>query len=317
MPQWVIQPKEGIMALWNKWFGFAQDEVFEEGMAAYDRGDFDKAIEAFEGCIENSSDPNEVRLSRFYFAQSSAEMGHELMRSGDPYGALGCYQQALKLYPKYPDLNLAIAKAYRELGDGFKQSQHVAQALESNPRYVDAILFEGITWYETGRTEEGLARINHACQLDPHINVEAYQRALECHASGDQAGTIKYLMQMCCTSSADAMLHLRVGDSFLRDRDYEAAIEEYRKALEAAPDHSNAHCRLGTALLAADRASESVGHLNAAVRLNPGNAEAHAQLGLAYEALQQKREAGREFLQVLKLNPDHPVASRYKNAYAL
>jgi tetratricopeptide (TPR) repeat protein len=305
------------MALWNKWFGFAHDEVFEEGMAAFDRADFEHAIEAFDSCIENSSDPDEVRLSRFYFAQANAELGHERMRAGDPFGAVTCYQQALRLYPKYPDLNLAMSKAYRELGDSQRQCHYVAQALESNPRFVDAILFEGITWYETGRTEEGLARINHACQLDPHINVEHYQRALEHHAAGDRAGTIRHLIAMCCSSSADAALHLRVADSFFRDKAYDSAIEEYRKALEAAPDHSDAHCRLGTALLATNRASEAVGHLDAAIRLNPGNAEAHAQLGLAYEALQQKREAGREFLQVLKLNPDHPLATRYKNAYAL
>ncbi len=305
------------MALWNKWFGFAQDEVFEEGMAAYDRGDFEKAIEAFEGCIENSSDPNEVRLSRFYFAQASADQGKDLMRSGDPYGAVQSYKQALRLYPKYPDFNLSIAEAYREIGDQVQQSSHVARALESNPRYVDAILFEGITWYETGRTEEGLARINHARRLDPHINVDSYQRALECHAKGDRAGTIKHLLETCCTSSAEATLCLRVGDSFLRDKNYDSAINEYRKALDAAPDHSNAHCRLGTALLASNRFGEAVGHLDAAIRLNPGNAEAHAHLGLAYEALQQKREAGREFLQVLKLSPDHPMASRYQKAYAL
>jgi tetratricopeptide (TPR) repeat protein len=285
-------------------------------MAAYDRADFEHAIEAFDSCIENSSDSDELRLSRFYFAQANAELGHERMRAGDAYGAVTCYQKALRFYPKYPDLNLSIAKAYREIGDVQKQSHYVAQSLESNPRFVDAILFEGITWYEMGRMEDGLARINHACQLDPHISVEAYQQALEHHAAGDRAGAIKNLLAMCCTSSPDAMLHLRVGDSFFRDKAYETAIEEYRRALDAAPDHSDAHCRLGTALLAARRPAEAVGHLNAAIRLNPGNAEAHAQLGLAYEALEKKKEAGREFQQVLRLNPDHPLAARY-NAYAL
>jgi tetratricopeptide (TPR) repeat protein len=197
------------------------------------------------------------------------------------------------------------------------QCFYVAQALQANPRFVDAILFEGITWYEMGRREDGLARINHACQLDPLMCQEEYQRALQCHVEDDFSGTVRHLLNLCCTSSADASLHIRLGDSYSRVNDPARAVEEYQKAIAAAPDHAEAHWRLGKELIAVDRAHDAVEHLTLAIRLNPGNAEAHAQLGLAYEALQRNREASNEFQQVFKLNPDHPLALRFRRGYAV
>jgi tetratricopeptide (TPR) repeat protein len=309
------RPREGEMALWSKWFGFANDEVFDEGMAAYDRGDYEAAIDAFESCMEDGGHAREARLSRFYTAQSYAELGHECFRAGDAAGAIQCYEKALKFYPNFPDINLSMAKAYREIGARQMQDFYVAKALETNPRFVDAILFQGITWYECERYEEGLARVNYACQLDSLLNVEQYQRALEAHARGDRDGAVRLLLSMCCTSSMDALLHIRVGDSFMRDHAYEPAMEEYDKALAVAPDHADAHCRLGKALVALKRYDEAVMHLNSCLRLNPGNAEAHAQLALAYEGLHRTRDLGRELQELLNLAPDHPVAMKFQ-AYA-
>ncbi|HSI73638.1 MAG TPA: tetratricopeptide repeat protein [Fimbriimonas sp.] len=304
------------MALWNRWFGFANDEVFDEGMAAYDRGDYEQAIEAFESCIEECG-PREARLSKFYTAQSYAELGHECARAGDAAGAMRCYEKALRFYPNFPDLNLAMAKACRQLGARHLQDGHVARALESNPRFVDAILFQGITWYECGRHEEGLARVERACRLDPHMNMSQFRLAHEAHAKGDLQRAVELLLSMCCTSSLDAALHLRVGDSFMRDHAYEAAIDEYYKALAVAPDYADGHCRLGKALVTLKRYDEAVMHLNSCIRLNPGNAEAHAQLAIAYDGLQRSRDFGRELHELVALAPDHPVAMRYQTGYAV
>jgi protein O-GlcNAc transferase len=299
------------MKLLGKWFGFSKDEVFDEGMAAYDRGAYEDAIEAFKACINSDTDPSETRLARFYLAQSHAELGHERMRAGDPFSAIRAYESALELYPNYPDLNLATARAYRQLGALDKQAHYVERALEVNPRYVDAILFQGITWYESDKHDEGLARVNHACQVDPALSVERYQRALECHCNGDKEQALAQLISMASYASADANLHVRVGDTFVRDGKFKDAAGEYLKALKIVPDYCEAHCRLGKTLLALGKNDEALQHLERSVQLNGGNAEAHAQLGLAYKALRRESDARRAFSEALNLHPNHPVAIEY------
>jgi tetratricopeptide (TPR) repeat protein len=296
------------MSLLGKWFGFARDEVFDEGMAAFDRGAFEDAIDAFEECLHQDPEPNVTRLARFYLAESYAQLGQERLQDGNPLAALRHFEAALHHFPAFPDLNLCAARACREIGARQRAAVYVERALQSNGSYVEAILLDAVLRYEDGRADEALVRAREAVELEPGIGQAHYEHARECHAGGEVDQVVRHLLTMASTISTDAALHARVADSYMRDSMYNEAIEEYRKALSIAPQRADLRCRLGQALLAMGRAEEAVHHLTDAVRLNPASAEALAQLGLAQRALGHESEALVAFQRARALNPDHPVA---------
>jgi tetratricopeptide (TPR) repeat protein len=296
------------MSLLGKWFGFARDEVFDEGMAAFDRGAYEDAIEAFEECLQQDPEPNVMRLARFYLAESQAQVGQAYLERGNPLGALRHFEAALRRFPAFPDLNLCAARACREMGARQRAKAYVDRALQSNASFVEAILLDAVLEYEAGRPEAAFARAREAVDLEPGIGEGHLERASGCHGDGREQEVVQNLLAMASTVSGDAGLHARVADSYMRDHMFSEASAEYRKALGIAPQRAELHCRLGQALLAQGQAEQALDPLGDAVRLNPASAEAQAHLGLAHQALGRLTEAAQAFRRAQELNPDHPVA---------
>lgn len=296
------------MSLLGKWFGFARDEVFDEGMAAFDRGAYEDAIEAFEECLQQDPEPNVMRLARFYLAESQAQVGQTYLEKGQPLSALRHFEAALRRFPTFPDLNLCAARACREMGARQRAKAYVDRALQSNSSFVEAILLDAVLEYEAGRPDAALARAREAVELEPGIGEAHLERAAGCHGDGREDEVIQHLLAMSSTVSGNAGLHARVADSYMRDQMFSEASVEYRKALDIAPQRAELHCRLGQALLAQGQPAEALGNFADAVRLNPASAEAQAHLGLAHQALGREAEAAQAFKRAQDLNPDHPVA---------
>jgi tetratricopeptide (TPR) repeat protein len=298
------------MSLLGKWFGFAREEVYERAVRAYDMGDYEGAVEAFEACLEAGVDPSLTRLARFQLCDSYAKLGAERSRAGDYEAAVLHYQRSLSISPNYPDFHLQLAKVYRELGWSDLERRSLEMALSLNPRYVDAIVHQGVLLYESGRHEEGLARIEQAVRIDPALDTERYRYALGAHARGDAARAIANFSAMSTVGLDDANLHTRVADSFARQGMYEEAAQEYSRALKLAPHYADVRCRYGQTLMALGQPREAAEQFREALRVNERYADAHAQLGLALRRMNLQADAQAEFRRALELNPDNPVAKK-------
>ncbi|MGV3617755.1 MAG: tetratricopeptide repeat protein [Fimbriimonas sp.] len=277
-------------------------------MAAFDRGAYEDAIEAFEECLQQDPEPNVMRLARFYLAESQSQLGQTRLEEHQPLAALRHFEAALRHFPSFPDLNLCAARACRDMGARQRSKAYVDRALSCNGSYVEAILLDAVLFYEGGNREESFARVRQAVELEPELQSAHLENAHQSHVGGDEEEVVRHLLAMASTVSSDAGLHARVADSYMRDRMYSEATAEYRKALEIAPQRADLHCRLGQALLAQGEFAEAARNLADAVRLNPASAEAQAQLGLVHEALGHPSEADQAFRKAQALNPDHPVA---------
>jgi tetratricopeptide (TPR) repeat protein len=297
------------MSLLGKWFGFAREEVYDRGIRAYDLGDYDGAIEAFEACMDGSLDPALVRLARFYLCESYAKLGAERSRAGDHEGAVMHLRKAISICPNYPDIHLQLSREYRELGLVDEQTRALEMALSLNPKYVDAIVQQGVLLYESGRHEDGLARVEQAVRMDPSLDTERYRFALACHERGEVARTIANFAAMTSVSLDDANLHARVADSFARQGMFEEAAQEYDRALKRAPHYADVRCRYGQVLMHLGQPREAAEQFQEALRVNDRYADAHAHLGLALRRMSKEPDAREEFRKAVEINPDHPIAA--------
>ncbi len=88
------------------------------------------------------------------------------------------------------------------------------------------------------------------------------------------------------------------------------AIENYRQAIQFAPDYAMAHLSLGVALAREQQLEEAAQQLSAALRLAPGSPLVHNNLGVALSGQGQFEPAVAQFQEALRLEPDYVDAHR-------
>jgi tetratricopeptide (TPR) repeat protein len=85
---------------------------------------------------------------------------------------------------------------------------------------------------------------------------------------------------------------------------HEESIGEYRRALELAPEHAEAHNNLGLALAHVGKLDEAIEHYRKALGSDPSLATVHNNLGAALARSGKASEAVEEFVLFLDSSPD-------------
>jgi len=88
----------------------------------------------------------------------------------------------------------------------------------------------------------------------------------------------------------------------------EAALQSYRRALEADAGFVQAHNNLANLLAAMGRRREALNHYRRALRIDPGSAVTHTNLGLTLVELGDRAAAETSFRQAIFVNPDYAEA---------
>ena len=100
---------------------------------------------------------------------------------------------------------------------------------------------------------------------------------------------------------------MNLGKLRMAEKNYDAAIEIFSKAVSAQPGSADANHFLGEAYLQIKKGSKAVGYLNEAIRLDPkGKAEVHLRLAALYNGAGMKDKAVIEYEHFLAKKPDYP-----------
>ncbi len=105
-----------------------------------------------------------------------------------------------------------------------------------------------------------------------------------------------------------ALLEVRKGNSHFAQKDYAAAVECYKKALELRPDYHDAQYNLGVANLDWGRYEEAAEALKQAVALSP-LAITYELLGVVNQRLNQPQTAVGYYKKALGLNPSSALSN--------
>ncbi|HEX4566967.1 MAG TPA: FG-GAP-like repeat-containing protein [Vicinamibacterales bacterium] len=116
--------------------------------------------------------------------------------------------------------------------------------------------------------------------------------------------------------SGDALArHRNLGKAFYENpTTQQRAVEEFKAALDLAPDSVRERVNYGLALLRAGRTADGVAELERAQKQDPSIPHTWFNLGVAYKKDSQYAKAIPQFEQMVKLVPDEPV-SHYNLGY--
>jgi protein O-mannosyl-transferase len=108
-----------------------------------------------------------------------------------------------------------------------------------------------------------------------------------------------------------------LGNIYLQRGQYREAIDCYRSALQENPRHARARNNLAISLIGAGRTTEGVNEFAEAVRLNPTDAESRYNYGYALVQLGQREEGAAHLREALRLNPNYAQAKQQLDALGL
>ena len=261
------------------------------GLAYFAMGEYSRAIDDYTQVIE---------LGGESARQGYVERGRALREMGEYAEAAKNYQEALETYAAFPEAHLELAyvqMAY--LGQYDEAIGHLQTVVAAGFREAEAQanlgLVRYVRWVQQGRSaqtrdaELGQAKIDleRALRLKPDL-VDAQLNlasVLEGMGQEDEATEILtgVLQKPETTRDPESAYRARLhrGNLYLQQEDYEAAADDYRVAIELAPDNAAAFFNLGIVLQELRQFDAAAQAFRRTIRLNPRHLPAHQELGNA------------------------------------
>ncbi len=101
------------------------------------------------------------------------------------------------------------------------------------------------------------------------------------------------------------------GEHYLRVKEPDAGVDEFRREVGAQPDSPMANYYYGRLLLRDGKARVALPYLRKASRLDRGNADYHFWTGLAYGQLKHRISERKQYEKALAIEPRHLLALTY------
>lgn len=177
----------------------------------------------------------------------------------DYYGAIHLLQEVVDSGRSFADCHHLLGLCYAMLDQPQRALEHFGQALELNPRYIEAHIHRGILLNDLGRTEEAAEAFKHASSH----NVPR-SGGFPAHVAANLANQ-----------------HAQLASAYAESGAIDLAIEQYRRAVELGPNFADLRYRLARVLLESGDVLSAREELEQVAKDRPNFVDALASLGLA------------------------------------
>jgi tetratricopeptide (TPR) repeat protein len=272
------ESQEKAMALYEK--AISIDPSFVDAYKALSsalgwRGNFKEAVEKLT--IANKYSPSRLMKVDEQFASIYTAWGESLVLDGDDVLALSKFVEAAKIYP-----------SSREAYGGW------AGVLRRQGRFDEAIVqYEKMS--KVGAPSSEAYRNLAEVYMEQNKYADAVRRLRT--AQGEE-----YMLRSDLPNIL-ATVHVGWGDNLSKSGDSEAAIVQFKTALEADPRFFLSYVRWGEALGRAGDQEGKIERCQAAIKTESSFDEAHMCLAQAFEATNKFGEAISAFQRYLELAP--------------
>jgi tetratricopeptide (TPR) repeat protein len=240
------------------------DELRSQIAAAQARGDQSAVARGYEELIKAAPKfgPAYNNLGALYVRQKNFQRAAEVLEKG------------LQVDPKMTSAQALLGASLYELGRFAEARPHLEEALRANPSDANIELFLANDLTKTGEFEaaaEHLQRVSAKRPADQHL---LYLLARVYMQLGQQA-----LAKMNAIDPNSVWAHEVSGELMESMKNYDGAIAEYKKAVEAAPKQPGAHYKLGDLYWSISQWDDAAEHFRAELANDPKNCMAQWKLG--------------------------------------
>ncbi|MEM7051096.1 MAG: tetratricopeptide repeat protein [Acidobacteriota bacterium] len=238
--------------------------------------------------------------------------------SGDLDAAADSYRTALRLQENYLAARIRLGETLTELNRLDEARDEFERALVIAPRTAAAERGLGKVAAAESKWQQASEHFFRALDLQPQAAELRYPLAQALRQLGrvDEAKEQLALFGKQEVVMPDRVLlelrglvrgasvHLMRGRRAQRRGNLDAAVAEFRKAIEADPESANGYGALGAALRLAQQGDGAIAAFRRAAQLEPGRASRFYDLGAAYLDTGNGAGAEEQARQALKLDPE-------------
>lgn len=301
-------------------------QLYAEANEAAQSGDQSTAIDKYRAIIKLAPHlaPAYNNLGALYFDQRDYEHAAETLKRG------------LEINPSMPTAAAILGMSYVQLGENEKAEPLLRKALRANPKddkvemtlarmlinekkldeaarhlndYLGRNPKDQQAWYMLGKTylqlsEDSLKKIN---EIDPD-SVVAHEIAGEIDESMHNYDLALVEYKKAVDAAPDKPgTHMHMGDAYWYIGKWQSAQTEFRAELKNDPYNCMAHWKLANAILEAnDSNDEALSEANAAVERCPALMQARVDRARALVRLGRQPEALPDLLMAMKDSPREP-----------
>jgi tetratricopeptide (TPR) repeat protein len=178
----------------------------------------------------------------------------------DYYGTVHLLEEIVAGGRAFADVHHLLGVSLSLLGQRERALTEFGRALELNPRYLEALIHQGLVLYEMGRDAEA---------------EDSFRRA-----SASVTAPSNGLPAPIAASLANQ--HAELAEAYAEAGSLDRAVEQYRRALELGPNFVDLRYRMARLLLESGRSLEAREALEEVLRTRPNFLDASAALGLAH-----------------------------------
>jgi tetratricopeptide (TPR) repeat protein len=276
------------------------DRYVEQGQRALAERRWPDAARAYERLRELAPEAPEVQ----------AQLGMIYFQLRDFGRAVPALQQAQKLKPGLPNVETLLAMSLPELGryeealPGLRKA--FAQTSDNTLRRVSGLQLQ--------RAYGGLGRDDEAVEVALELTRLLPKDPEVLYHTGRVFSNYAYLLtrRLADIAPTSIWMHQAAGEANESLSNYDAALADYKKVLELAPNRPGIHYRLGRVhlararppLAAADAEANAAREFQAELELDPTNANASYELGQLRRKAGDLEGARKLFAQAIQHHPE-------------
>ena len=268
----------------------AKMNYMEEGMRHFREGNIKEAIEAFEMELQVQNNDNATAWRMLGKCHAENDQDPE---------AIQCLEAAVDRDPFCPEALLALGVSYVNELNHEQALKNMKAWFTHNPKYAGMELPSSRIAEDDiyGAAPERIATIQEGS--DNGI-LESHRTAKE-SAFDEVKSMLLGALEYDPTDAGDVYEALGVIYNVIKD--YDAAVDAFRKALESRRDDYQLWNKLGATLANGSQSEQALPTYHQSLKLKPKYARAWLNMAISHSNLRNHDEAARCYLQTLSLNP--------------